>query len=1291
MEKTLPHNETAERATLGAILLDREAVVPIAAWLQPEHFYVEKHAWIYEAQLSCYNRRTPPDLTTVADELRRTERLEQIGGVPFLVDLSNSVPTSFHVEYYARIVERTAVLRRLIRAGGKIAALGFDETDDVEQTLDAAEQELFNVSQRRGLQGFVPLSAVVDQYYEYLSEMQERGPEMVGLSTGFIDFDRMTGGLHKSDLLILAARPGVGKCLPSWTLIDDPETGARRTIAECVAQQQSRIYGISETGAVRETAVSAWLNNGTKPCYRLRTRSGRVIDATDNHPFLTVDGWTPLRELAPGQAIAVPKAVPAFGKNEDLPIELVRLIAYFIAEGGLTGSSPHFTNADPVIVEDFKQIIAQHFPTCAVRQHGISYAVARPGRGGVPTPNPVAQWLGELNLWGKKSTVKSFPACVWTWSKRYLAEFLRALMSCDGSIYASESGPRIEFSVASQQLAADVHHAFIRFGIVARLYKTSHNAWRVAVTDSEAVLRYQEQIGWIGEKTTRFPDFTRDLAARHSNVGHAPKETWQIVRAACQEQAVSLSELARKSGETTRTGKYAGYNPHTNRTIPHIRLAKYAEVLNHSQLRRASSADIFWDQIVAIEPIGEHRVYDLTVPNGENFIAQDIIVHNSSFAMTIAFNMAMQQRTPVGVFALEMGRDQLLQRLLATHTNIDSQKLRTGRISTTELTVLMDAMGQLSSAPIYIDDTPGVTVTEVRAKARRLQAEHGLEVLIIDYLQLMSGSGKRGDNRVQEVSEISRSLKALARELNIPVIALSQLSRAVEGRTSHVPVLADLRESGCLTGDTLVYLPDLGIHRRIDQLMGQQGFNVLALNTETWQLEPCSVTHAFSTGRKPVYRLTTALGRTIRATANHKFLTIAGWQRLDELGVGTRLALPRQLPDTVQASMSDAELALLGHLIGDGCTLPRHVIQYTTNDQTLAEIVAQLATQIFGDAVAPKISQERDWLQVYLTATARLTHNVRNPIATWLDQLGIFGLRSYEKFVPDQVFAQPNSGIACFLRHLWATDGCIRLGTTSHSQPAIYYASSSKRLAQDVQALLLRLEINATLHRVSQKGKGRDQYHVVVDGKAEITRFLQQVGAVGQSKVVHRDAILSYLEERAANTNRDVVPREIWRQVVVPAIQTVGMTGRQMQAALGNASCGTGLYKQNISRARTTRLADVVQSTELHNLAHSDVYWDQIVEITPDGEEDVYDLTVEGLHNFVANNIVVHNSIEQDADIVMFIYREEMYDKDTDKKGIAEIHIAKHRNGPLGVVPLFFDQRTTRFQNLAPFQSPDGY
>ena len=388
--------------------------------------------------------------------------------------------------------------------------------------------------------------------------------------------------------------------------------------------------------------------------------------------------------------------------------------------------------------------------------------------------------------------------------------------------------------------------------------------------------------------------------------------------------------------------------------------------------------------------------------------------------------------------------------------------------------------------------------------------------------------------------------------------------------------------------------------------------------------------------------------------------------------------------------MAEAELALLGHLIGDGCTLPRQPIHYTTNDMTLAETVAALAIEQFGDAIRPRINRERQWYQVYLAAGYRLTHGVRNPIAQWLDEMGVFGLRSHEKHVPQRVFAQPAKSIARFLRHLWATDGCVHHSSGAKHYMGIYYASSSLQLARDVQSLLLRLSINAVLARRSQGAKGRDQYHVIVSGKGDIERFFAQVGVIGQNKITHGAAIVDALDGKIANTNRDVLPREIWRQHAVPAMQVAGMSARNMQAQLGTAYCGTALYKQNVSRERALRLAQVVGSPDLLKLADSDVYWDEIIAIEPDGDAEVYDLTVEGLHNFVAGDIVAHNSIEQDADIVMFIYREELYDKETDKKGIAELHIAKHRNGPIGVVPMRFDAATTRFDDLT-YRTPEGY
>lgn len=738
MEKHLPQNIEAECGALGSIIIDPEAIVQVADFLQPEDFYRDAHRIIYETILSLYEQHEAADFITICDELERQNKLELVGGPSYITSLINLVPTSGNVEYYARIVERTAILRRLIHAAGQIAAVAYQETD-ADVALEKAEQLIFDISRRHARSDFDALRDVLTEYMKKLEQLHERRGTIVGVPTGFTDLDRLTGGLQKSDLIILAARPAVGKCLTARTLIDDPATGERLTIEECVRRRLLVVYGISEDGKIRLASVTDWVDSGVLPCYRVQMHSGRMVEVTGHHPFLTVHGWVPLHDLKVGQRIAVPNSVPAFGNDESWPLDMVRLLAYFIAEAGLTNTSPMFTNTDPVIIEDFKRIIATHFPSCAIRQERITYTVAQQehtytqrGIAILPT-NPVTAWLRELGLMGKLAKDKFFPPRVWKWSRRYLAEFLRALMSCDGGIHSAQGHPRIEFGVASPQLAADVHHAFVRFGIIAKYYKTSHNAWRVEVTNPDSVKRYQEEIGWIGEKHERF-----------------------------------------------------------------------AEVLNDVSLRRAASPDVYWDEIVSIEPIGEHQVYDLTVPDGANFVAQDIFVHNTSLALSLAHNAAMKHQQSIAIFSLEMSKEQLVQRLLSMDAGIDQQRLRTGWIEDDEWDRIIYSMGPLSEANIWIDDTAGISTVEMRSKARRLQTQHGIDLIIVDYLQLMQASvgGKRNENRVQEISEISRSLKGLARELNVPVLALAQLSRAVESRQSKVPQLSDLRESGSIEQDS---------------------------------------------------------------------------------------------------------------------------------------------------------------------------------------------------------------------------------------------------------------------------------------------------------------------------------------------------------------------------------------------------------------------------------------------------------------------------------------------------------
>jgi replicative DNA helicase len=795
-----PHNLEAEASVLGSLMLDRNAIVRVADFLRPEDFYLDHHAQVYRAALNLYDRADPIDLLTLAAELETMRVLERIGGQAFLAELQSGVPTAANVEYYGHLVEEGATKRKLIGAGGRITALGFDESTPASQALDTAESVIFNIAEGRITQDFVALKDILKTTWDQIEQIHKDSSVISGVPSGFNDLDAKTGGFQKSDLIIIAARPGVGKCLIGSTLVDDPETGARLSLEEFVRSKRPSVFGLSPRGHIESRSISAWVDSGVQPCFAVTTQTGRRVEVTGHHPFLTISGWQPLHDLIKGAAIAVPRRLAVFG-HEKIPAQLARLLGYFVGDGALSVGAPEFINCDPQIVGDFREAITTHFPTCHVTQRGPHYRVfGYFAKTKFPASrfNPVVRWLKEFGLWGKKAGVKRFPDAVWRWDKESLREFIRGLMSCDGSIFSTQNGrPRIEFAVASEGLAKDVHHAFVRYGIVSRLYRKSERCWRVQITDSESVARYQAEIGWIGEKVTRFP---KDLPQFRSNHGHLPVVVWNMVGTAAAMQGLGWSQLAVASGERAQTSKYETYNPRTNHGLSQRRLGIFNEVLEDWWLSELANPELYWDRIVSIEPVGEHQVYDLSVPSGANFIAEDVLVHNTSLTLNIAQHASIQYKIPVAIFSLEMSEQQLVTRLLCSEAAVDSYRLRTGLLKDAEWPRIAQAMGALSEAPIYIDDSPSISVMEMRTKARRLKSANNLGLIIVDYLQLMQGRNQ--ENRVQEVSEISRSLKGLARELQVPVIACSQLSREPEKRVDHRPQLADLRESGGIEQDS---------------------------------------------------------------------------------------------------------------------------------------------------------------------------------------------------------------------------------------------------------------------------------------------------------------------------------------------------------------------------------------------------------------------------------------------------------------------------------------------------------
>jgi replicative DNA helicase len=651
--------------------------------------------------------------------------------------------------------------------------------------------------------------------------------------------------------------------------------------------------------------------------------------------------------------------------------------------------------------------------------------------------------------------------------------------------------------------------------------------------------------------------------------------------------------------------------------------------------------------------------------------------HNSTLGLDFMRSCSIKHRMASVIFSLEMSKSEIVMRLLSAEAKIKLADMRSGRMSDDDWTRLARRMSEISEAPLYIDDSPNLTMMEIRAKARRLRQRADLRLIVVDYLQLMT-SGKKVESRQIEVSEFSRHLKLLAKELEVPVIAISQLNRGPEQRTDKKPMLADLRESGCLTANTRILRADTGAEVTFGELMRTGERPLVWSLDEQLRMVARPMTNVFPSGHKEVFRLRLASGREVEATGNHPFMTLDGWTPLEQLTVGDRLAVPRSVPEPVDTKrMAESEVILLAHMIGDGSCVKRQPIRYASVDEAnLAAVTVSAAyfgvTAVRDDYPAARVTTLR------LPAPYHLTHGRRNPIAAWLDELGLFGLRSHEKFVPQPVFALPTDQVALFLRHLWATDGSVRWDA-KFGGARIYYASTSRRLVDDIAQLLLRIGVFSRIARVRKSGY-RDCWHLYIDRAENQTRFLKSVGVHGMRGDRARE-VLANLADRTGRPGTDTIPKEVWNKIG-EALAGERMTYRQLSAAM-SSQFAVATRRFAPGRPRLHGGAAVLEDREIHALATSVVFWDKIVEISSIGEHDVYDGTVPGTNNFVAQGISAHNSLEQDADMVILLNRPDAFERDDPRGGEADLILAKHRNGPTKTVTVAHQLHLSRFANMA--------
>ena len=1039
-ERTPPHDVAAEQCVLGGMLLSKDAISDVIEVIRPADHYRPAHQLIHEAILDLYGRGEPADAITVANELTRRGEIARVGGGPYLHTLIASVPTAANAGYYARIVRERAILRRLVEAGTRIVQFGYAGEADADDLVDRAQAEVYAVTDRRTSEDYHSLSEIMPAALDEIEAIGSRGGDLTGVPTGFTDLDHLTNGLHPGQMIVIAARPAVGKALALDTPLPTP------TGWTTMGEVRVGDHLIGADGKPTQVVAATEVMHG-RPCYEVEFDDGEVIVADENHQWLT---WNTPRTGGGGFSVLVPPQVVTTG------------------------------------------------------------AIAR-------------------------------------------------TLRCD-------------------------------------------------------------------------------MAFRRSN--HAVALTAPIERPVAA-LPVPAHSLAAAPGEHPR-----------------------------------------WRYIVDVRAVPSRPVRCVQVDSKDHLylVGRGLVpTHNSTLALDFARAAAIKHNMATVLFSLEMGRNEITMRLLSAEARVPLSTMRTGQMNDDDWARLARRMSEVADAPLFIDDSPNMSLMEIRAKCRRLKQRSDLKFVIIDYLQLMS-SPKRVENRQQEVSEMSRSLKLLAKELDVPVIALSQLNRGPEQRTDKRPLLSDLRESGCLTANTRILRADTGSEITLGDLLtsGEQNVPVWSLD-DRMRLVPRTMTHAFPSGIKEVFRVRLTSGREVEATANHPFLTLDGWRPLSDLATKSRVAIPRQLPTPLQAQeMPEPEIVILAHLLGDGSFVRNQQIRYASTDEANLAAVAD-AAMYFGITVLRDDYPAAHCTTLRLTAPHHPARGKRNPVAVWLDSMGLFGLRSYQKFIPAQIFSLPRNQLALFLRHLWATDGSVTVGKSGAVR--VYYGTTSERLARELQMLLLQFGIIARLRAVGND-YGHPQWTVDVKGVKDQRRFLDEIGMYGKRGLAVAEA-RRRLDMMTAVGRFDTIPSGVWERVG-QAMRERFMSLAYIQAAVGSRSTGDLNADICPTRTRVGRIAQVLGDSELEMLATSDVYWDTVSSIESIGHQPVYDATVLETHNFVANGVILHNSIEQDSDVVILLHREDMYERESPRAGEADLIVAKHRNGPTMTVTVAFQGHYSRFVDMAP-------
>lgn len=759
-DRTPPQDNAAEQSVLGSMLLSKDAIADVVDVIKGVDYYRPAHEVIHDAIIDLYGRGEPADPITVAAELTKRGELERIGGAPYLHTLSANVPIAANAGYYAEIVRDKAILRRLVEAGTRIAALGYAGEGEIDDVVDSAQAEVYKVTDRRASVDYAPLSDIMSGVLDEIEAIGNREAGLYGVPTGFADLDDLTNGLHSGQMIIVAARPAMGKALALDTPLPTP--AGWTTMGEVAVGDELYDAHGRPTRVVAATEVML-----DRPCYEVTFSDGSVIVADAEHQWMT--------------------ETRAARKSR------------WAAEHHYNRSKNQRITASIVTTEEMARTVRVGAERRA--NHAVLNAEALAGHDEVLAIDPyvLGAWLGDGHSAGGRIT----------------CETPEIPMRIEGRGYVVTSLGDMLYSIRTPRTAAE------QPGVCPDCGVAMHGTYRCATCQADhgsftALLR---QVGVLNDKHVPDTYLRASEQARRDLLAGLLDTDGTVVRGVGSVQFAVTNErladtvhelvvsLGYRCGRTTKRVKGRSESSSTCHilnfsTIDDVfRLERKA--LLHKEERPTSTVRIGRRYVTSVRAVESVPVRCVQVDNEEHLYLAGrsmIPTHNSTLALDFCRAASIHNNLTSVFFSLEMTRSEIMMRLLSAEAKVPLNHIRNGTMRDDDWEKLARKMGQVSGAPMFIDDSPNMTMMEIRAKARRLKQRHDLKLIVIDYMQLMS-SGKKVESRQLEVSEFSRNIKLLAKELECPIIALSQLNRGPEQRGDKRPMMSDLRESGSLEQD----------------------------------------------------------------------------------------------------------------------------------------------------------------------------------------------------------------------------------------------------------------------------------------------------------------------------------------------------------------------------------------------------------------------------------------------------------------------------------------------------------